>query len=178
MPGLLFEETTMTLQELNALIEDAAWFQRLTRKDVCDKYIQIPSLAPWGNEPTGDAGLERLADEMDWLPSSGDQADPVHGQSLEQQAESLGRKHEYSQQTLEVYKATLAALRTFTGHPALKVGAHDFTEAARGAAGYAARRAAYEILLGEAGFWCDVIKIYHAGHWPCGILPSHQVVVL
>jgi hypothetical protein len=168
----------MTLEELTTLIKDAPWFQRLTERDIGDVYVQISSLAPRANVPTGDEALERLADQMDWLPSSRDQADPIHGQSLEQRAESLGKKEEYSQRSLKVCKAALSAMRAFPEHPVLRSGPHDFTETARGAATYAARRAAYEILLGAAGFWCNLIRVYHAGHWPCGILPDGQVVVL
>jgi hypothetical protein len=168
----------MTIDDLDCLVKETMWFSRLGEPDVENACIRISTLAPWANQPTGDEALERVADQMDWLPSSRDQDDPIHGHSLEQRAEALGKKREFAQQSLGVYKTTLAALRNFEGHPALKVGPHDFTEATRGAALFASRRAAYEILLGEPGFWCRVMKIYHSGHWPCGVLPNKQIVVL
>jgi hypothetical protein len=157
----------MTFDELNVLIKETMWFSRLGEPDVDKAYIRISTLAPG-----------KIADQMEWLPSSRDQDDPIHGRSLEQRAEALGKKQEFAKQSLEMYKTTLTALRKFEGHPALKVGPHDFTEAARGAALFAVRRAAYEILLGEPRFWCRLMKIYHAGHWPCGLLPDKQIVVL
>lgn len=168
----------MTLEELCALAKQATWFSKLGEPDVGSEYVRIPMLAPWANQQTGDVALEQIADQMDWLPSSREQDDPIHGRFLEQRSEALDKKQEFSQKSLEVYKTTLTALRRFDGHPTLKVGPHDFTEAARGAALFAVRRAAYEILLGEPGFWCRLMKVYHAGHWPCGILPNKQVVVL
>ncbi len=128
--------------------------------------------------PSGDDNLERIADEMDWLPSSNDQDDPIHGRSLEYRAEQLGMQQEYALKSLDIYKRALASLRGFNGHPALKVGPHDFAEAARGAAVFASRRAAYEVLLGNCGLWCSIMIQYGVGHWPCGILPDNIVVVL
>jgi len=164
----------MTLEELCMLAKEATWFSKLGEPDVECEYVRISTLAPWANHQTGD----EIADQMEWLPSSREQDDPIHGRSLEHCSEFLGTKKEFSQKSLEVYKTTLTALRSFDGHPALKVGPHDFTEAARGAALFAVRRAALEILHGEPGFWCRLMKVYRAGHWPCGILPSKQVVVL
>lgn len=168
----------MTLAELSALAMEAPWFSNLGEPDVDSEYVRIPTLAPWANEQTGNESLEQIADQMDWLPSSREQDDPIHGRSLEERSEALGKKQEFSKQSLAVYKATLTALRKFDGHPALKVGPHDFTEAARAAALFAVRRAAYEVLLGEPGVWCRLMKVYRAGHWPCGILPNKQIVVL
>jgi len=105
----------------------------------------------------------------------------MHGRTLEWRAEAQGKKEEFSQQSRDVYKNALTTLRKFQGAPALKAGPHDFTEAARGAALFAVRRAAFEILLAEPSerrFWCRLISVYQVGHWPCGILPNKQVVVL
>jgi hypothetical protein len=168
----------MTLEELSDLVAEATWFSKLGEPDVGADYVRIPTLTPWANQHTGDVAFEQIADQMDWLPSSRDQADPIHGRSLEQRSEALGKKKEFSQKSLEVYKTALTALRRFEGHPALKVGPHDFTEAARGAALFAVSRAAYEALLGEPEFWCQLMNVYRAGHWPCGILPNKQIVVL
>jgi hypothetical protein len=59
--------TKLTISELKTLIKETSWFQRLTDQDIDAKFIQIPSLAPWGYSPTGDAQLEKLADEMECL---------------------------------------------------------------------------------------------------------------
>jgi hypothetical protein len=166
------------LEDLSALAIEAPWFSKLGEPDVASEYVRIPTLAPWTNQQTGDEALEQIGDQMVWLPSSWEQDDPIHGRSLEERSETLGKKQGFSQQSLAIYKTTLTALRKFDGHPALKMGPHDFTEAARGAALFAVRRAAYEVLLGEPGFWCRLMKVYRAGHWPCGILPTKQVVVL
>lgn len=168
----------MTLEELSALAMEAPWFSKLGEPDVASEYVRIPTLAAWANQQAGNESLEQIADQMDWLPSSREQDDPIHGRSLEERSEAIGKKQEFSQKSLAVYKTTLTTLRKFEGHPALKVGPHDFTEAARAAALFAVRRAAYEVLLGEPGFWCRLMKVYRTGHWPCGILPNKQIAVL
>ncbi len=168
----------MTITELESLLQGTKWFERLCEPLANDSVVQIRSLEPWANIPTGDDRLEQIADQMDWLPSPRDQDDPVHGRSMEDRSEQLGMKTEYSRQSLDIYKKALASLRGFDGNSALQVGPHNFTEAACGAAVFAARRAAYEILLDDCGFWCSIMNLYHQGHWPCGILPDKTVVVL
>ncbi len=168
----------MTISELEVLLQETKWFECLCESLADDRIVQIRSLEPWANIPTGDERLEQIADQMNWLPSSRDQEDLIHGRSLEDRSEQLGKKLVYSRQSLDIYKKALAALRGFDGHPALQAGPHNFTEAARGAALFAVRRAAYEILLDDCGFWCSIMNLYHKGHWPCGILPDKTVVVL
>ncbi len=168
----------MTIEELQLLIEKTVWFGHLAEPATSNGFVHIASLNPWANIPAGDDRLEEIADQMEWLPSSRDQDDPIHGRLLEQRSDQLGKKEEHSRQSLETYKAVLSSLRNFDGHPALKAGPHDFTEAARGAAAYAAKRAAYEVLLDDCGFWCSVMNRYAEGRWPCGILPSGEVIVL
>jgi hypothetical protein len=168
----------VTLDELNRLLRTAAWFNHLGEPFGAIGCVSIDTLAPWAGEPTGDDTLEQIADDMSWLPTSRDEDDPIHGNSLEEAAEALGTKRDVARQSLEIYKTTLTALRRFDGHAVLKVGPHDFAEAARGAALFAARRAAYEVLLGKPGLWCRLMAFYHAGHWPCGLLPDGRIVVL
>jgi hypothetical protein len=173
----------MTIDDLKISIPAIAWFSRLGEPDYEGRpdYFSPPNMDDWKNV-TGvlaNEAVPRIIEAgMEWLPTQRDQEDPIHGSSLEQRAEVLGKRDEFSKQALEIYKATLASLRTIKGHPALKIGAHDFTEAARGAALYAVRRTAYETLLGEPNFWCKVMKVYQSGHWPCGLLPDRKVVVL
>lgn len=168
----------MTLEELKTLLQETHWFERLCEPAARNGCVQVLSLAPWANIPTCDAKLEEIADQMDWLPSSREQEDPIHGESLEERSKQLGKTEEYFSQSLDIYKTAMASLRKFDGHAALKVGPHDFTEAARGAALFASRRAAYEILLADGDFWCSVMSLYGEGHWPCGILPNGVVVFL
>lgn len=167
----------MTLKELETLIHSTRWFEHLGEPLLNGGFVHIRTLAPWANLHTGDKELETIADQMDWLPSSRDQDDPIHGTSMEDRSSQLCKTEEYSRRTLDIYKITLASLRKFNEHPALKVGPHDFTEAARGAALFASRRAAYEILLSDCGFWCTAMSFYKRGHWPCGILKGGTLVV-
>lgn len=169
--------TKMTLEELETLIQTARWFEHLGEPLANEGIVQIPTLAPWASLPTDNDELERVADQMEWLPSSRDQDDPIHGTSMEERSAQRGKKDEYSRRSLEIYNRALVSLRGFDGHSALRIGPHDFTEAARGAAIFASRRAVYEILLSECGFWCSVMNFYGQGHWPCGILPNEVVVV-
>src|SRR5687768_14018117 len=71
--------------------------------------------------------------------------------------------------------AVMGSLRSFEGHPLLKAGLNDSTEAARGAALFAFRKAAYESLLERPGFWCRAVRIYQAGHWPMGLMPDSRL---
>jgi hypothetical protein len=168
----------VTLEELEALLQETRWFENLCMPMKDNGFVQIPSLAPWANLPTCNDKLEEIADEMIWLPSSRNQDDPIHGMSIEDRCEQLGKGKEYSRRSLELYKKASNSLRSFEGHPALQAGPHNFTEAARGAALFAARRAAYEILLNHGGFWCSAMQVYKRGHWPCGLLADGIVVVL
>jgi len=175
----------MTLEELETLIRETHWFSHLGRPiDPASYEIPIehlPNMEGW-KRVTGILAYEPVPEiierGMEWLPSQRDMDDPIHGKSLEEWCEELGKKEEYSRRSLDIYKKALASLRSFEGHPALKVGPHDFTETARGAALFACRRAAYEILLGDCGFWCSSMSLYGEGRWPCGILPNGAVVVL
>jgi hypothetical protein len=177
-----FRRKWVTIDDLKSLACSAPWFSRLGQPDfsIQPDCVCIANLDGWknvtgllANEPVP----EIIEAGMEWLPTQPGETDPIHGQSLEQQAETLGTRKEFSIEVLAIYKATLASLRNVQGNPALKAGPNDFVEAARGAALFAFRRAAFEIVLGEPGFWCRVAKIYHAGHWPLGILPDRQIVV-
>jgi len=168
----------MTIEELETLVWATHWFEHLCESMVNYEYVQIPSLGPWTKLSTGDTKLQRIADQMDWLPSSKDEVDPIYGKSLEERCEQRGKKEESSRFSLDISKKALVSLRRFEGQPSLKVGPHNFTEAARGAALYACRRAAYEVLLGDCGFWCSAMSVYRQGRCPCGILPNGVMVVL
>gem|GEM_PF-648754 len=168
----------MTPEELETKIQTTRWFEHLGEPLMTEGIVQISTLAPWANIFTGNQELERVADEMEWLPSSIYQDDPIHGPSMEKRFTQQGTKDEHARRILEIYKRALASLRGSDGHSALRVGPHDFTEAARGAALFASRSALREILLSECGFWCSVMNFYWQGHWPCGVLPNGILVVL
>lgn len=174
----------MTIDELSDLLQSTNWFSRLGEL-VDTNSIEIPieelrSLEEW-KSVTGIVANEPMPEivkrGMEWLPTQRDMYDPVHGKAMEARSEQLGKKTDFSCLSLGIRKKALVSLRGFEGHPALQVGPHNFTEAARGAVVFAAGRAAYEILLDDCGYWCSIMHLYHQGHWPCGILPDKTVVV-
>ena len=172
-----------TIDELKESISSTSWFSRIGQPDYAGQpdFIHLPNLEEWRNI-TGilpNEPVPTLFNEgMERLPTGRDEEDPIHGSTLKERAKALGKDKEFSQYAMDVYKTTLSALRAFQGHNLLKVGPHDFTEGARGAALYAAKQAAYEILLGEPGFWCAAIDVFHSGHWPFGLMPDGTIVVL
>lgn len=111
---------------------------------------------------------------MDWLPSSRDQPDPVHGESLMRLLKA--GEISYHQEVMTNYKLALHALRAVPDR-SICSGPHDFTPAAIGAALYCVRMASLEMLAGRSGFWLAALEIYRAGHWPCGLLPDGTLVV-
>jgi hypothetical protein len=116
--------------------------------------------------------------EMEWLPTSPDGLDPIHGRGLETAAHNLNREVEFKAARLEVFRLALASQRTSADQPVLKVGPTDYNEAARMAGRFSCRMAASEIVVDQVGFWCNIVQLYQKGHWPLGRLPSGDVVVL
>jgi hypothetical protein len=155
----------VTLSDLEALIANAEWFAR------CGQFAGEPDAVP----------LARVAsaDTWDWLPTSRDQTDPVHGSSLLAEAGAAGMEQARRDGELAVAHSVRSGLRTVPdSDPALVDGPHDFTPAARGGAEFAARMAAREVVVGRPGFWCRVVRLFAAGYWPCGVIAeSHQLVV-
>ncbi len=150
----------MTADELQGLLTRAAWFSRLggpaaTIRDVYDE--------------SGD---------WDWLPTTQEQPDPVHGDAFVKVAADLGRAEQRKAAELTAARLTLAAMRPLPDHiPGLAKGPHDMSNAAKGAAVYAARMAAREITVERPGFWCDVLRLFHQGYWPCGRDSAGRLVV-
>lgn len=168
----------MTLEELYDLIGSARWFSELGRFEPSSGFVAIRSLEPWAypDRPL-DEQTQRIADAMDWLPTSRDQEDPIHGENLKKLTVSNSQADAIRQASLYVQKLVLRSLRRATS-PHLRVGAHDFTEAAKGAAQSAVRQAVLEISLAiQDPFWVQLISIYGNGNWPCGLLPRRVVVV-
>lgn len=175
------------LDEINRLIQTAAWFSNLGR---ADSGIPIRDLKAWQqfhaaavsvefSLPHDAAIFEKFPfSELEWLPTSRDQEDPIHGSGLVEIAEKLGITAPFKAARLEVTKLALTALRNIPESPWLKVGATDLTEAARGAALFACRAAASEAIIGQPGFWVALLAIYHCGNWPVGRVRLGEVVVI
>ncbi|MDC0711151.1 hypothetical protein POL68_21965 [Stigmatella sp. ncwal1] len=173
----------MRLEELKQRIETVRWFSSLGTFPPREGFVPIRDLQAWADAVPGlteeAAGEDPIADEMDWLPSSQSQEDPVHGNSLAQLAKKLGVEDRLKKARVEFFKAALDSLgKQMTPSPLFVVGPHDFSEAAKGAALFAVRMSVTEILAGKEGFWCSLISLYEEGFWPCGTLSSGQVVVL
>lgn len=117
----------MRIEELELLIQKACWFEHLGEPLTNRGFVQVSSLGPWAKLQTGDDELEEIANQMEWLPSSREQTDPIHGSSMEERSAQGGKSEEYSRGSLDIYKKTAASLRHFEGLPALKIGPHDFT---------------------------------------------------
>lgn len=168
--------------ELKSIISSASWFTQIGESDIPGEagFIRLPNLEEWRNL-TGvipNEPVPVLFDKgMELLPTSKEEEDPIYGNTLKDRLKANRNEEEIAKTILEVYKATLDSLRSFQGHPLLKVGPHDFIESARGGALFAVGQAAREILLGEPGFWCRAMEIYHTGHWPFGIMPDRKIVV-
>lgn len=140
----------MTLNELHSIIADATWFSRL-------------------GEARENCVLASSSEDWQWLPTSREQADPIHGDRL------MVRR---ASDELTVVKLTLASLRSVPDSvPELRSGPHDYTHAARGGVQLAARFATREIANDVDGFWCDVSRLMTRGSWPCGLTGDLRVVV-
>ena len=102
----------MNVEDLFSLIPTTKWFSRLGEPDVDSGFVRIPNLKPWATDEKQEAALEKIADEMEWLPSSREEVDPIHKGALKQRAEALGIREETSAQTIRACKLILASLRT------------------------------------------------------------------
>lgn len=157
----------MNLPQLIDLIAEVDWFSKAGKHAGSDDHMAITSL---------------LASEVPyfwhWLPTGRDEADPLHSPSLKEIAEQQGKLAEAMEAAKLVYKATLVSLRRVNEDDArFTFGPHNFAHAAKGGALYAARQAAIEIVVGDADFWCSLMKLYADGYWPCGYTKSQKVIV-
>lgn len=150
----------MTAEELQHLLKGATWFSRFggpaaTIRDLLD------DSAGW-----------------DWLPTAHDQPDPIHGDTFVKLASDLGRDEQRRAAEVAAASTTLHSLRPVAECvPGLNCGPHDLTVAAKGAAVYSARMAAREIVIERPGFWCDVVRLFYDGYWPCGRDDAGKLVV-
>jgi hypothetical protein len=179
----------MTLDDLKRLIETADWFAKLGTAIVAPGVVPVADFdwqrfmgasmgAEFGLPHDAAAFAESPFAGMERLPTANEEADPIHGQALEKAARDLSREAEFKAARLEVFRLAIASQRAVPERPALKVGPTDSNGAARMAGRYACRMAASEIVVGQVGFWCEMVGLFHKGHWPLGRLPGGEVVVL
>ena len=140
----------MTVDDLHSLIDTASWFTRL------------------GVAPDG-CVLACSNDAWIWLPTSRDQSDPLHVPSLEPIDTSV---------ELAAVKRSVVSLRTVRDPvPQMIDGPHNYINAANGAVHFAVRMAAREVTLGNPDRWCDIVRLYNAGSWPCGLADDGGIIV-
>ncbi|KAB8044941.1 hypothetical protein [Janthinobacterium aquaticum] len=118
--------------------------------------------------------LQNFKGNINWLPTSRDQPDPIHGDAL--QALLKQGEPAIQAEVLKNYRLTLQSLRTVPDGT-LRFVATDFTEAAKGAALYCVRMATLEMRAGCAGFWVGALEIYRQGNWPCALLADGTLLV-
>ncbi len=141
-----------------------------------DRVIVLSNLAPWGDEENASEVDLRIADEMSWLPTTRDQEDPFYLGGIDSIATDPEKLTAAKDYRTSVYKALLAKLRG-ADFSHMKAGPTNFTQAAKGAAAFAFRNAATEIVFGIEGKWVEIAEIYLKGHWPCGITKTGELVV-
>lgn len=169
----------MTLDELRSKITTAEWFLEPGRFQPLESpQLALRDLSAWAREDAvADEEAERVAAEMEWLPTQRDQDDLIWGRRLDAEATTAVGKAEVNRVVMDIYKVTLGSLHGIPPNDVLRVGVHDFTNAAKGAAAYAARRAALELIAGKEVFWCPLITLYQKGHWPCGMTAKGKLIV-
>ncbi|QWP78950.1 hypothetical protein J5226_11410 [Lysobacter sp. K5869] len=167
----------MNIEEIALKISAIRWFSNSGSFPGKAGMQPIGDLAAWDSSVFA-AGIDtrhaKIAADMDWLPTNRDQDDPFNGNLLldalrdaDPQIQSL---------VMDIYKQTMESLRVMKASK-LTSGANDFSEAARGSALYCSRMATIEAATGKPATWCDLLEIYSAGYWPCGLLPNGDIVV-
>ncbi|WP_046225662.1 hypothetical protein [Paenibacillus dauci] len=121
-------------------------------------YMQLPDVQETFVQPTLPEWI-KLQSAVRWLPSSPTEPDPFYpAMSADPQLLDIRK---------QIYQAVLRQTRT-ARPDTLKCRPHDFTTAARQAAGYAYRQYAMERYYDLGSSWQRVIQLYEAGHWPAG----------
>lgn len=157
----------MPLPQLVDTIASADWFSKIGTYSASDNHLAITDLL------SPDVSVV-----WHWLPTSRDEIDPFYSLSLREMAEQQERSVEAKNATTLIYKATLVSLRSvYEDDARFKFGPHNFSNAAKGGALYAARQSAIEIVLGQASHWCSLIALYSKGYWPCGYTESRRILV-
>ncbi|MBK8069798.1 MAG: hypothetical protein IPK27_19915 [Rhodanobacteraceae bacterium] len=154
----------MTIDELENLVTASNWFSRVGEFQSGEDAVSLESMA-------GDLA-------WNWLPTSRDQEDPVHGENLRVLVDLNGKGTERRDAELRVVKTALRSMRRLETYATRLVETpHDYNIAAQSGAQYAARMAAREIIAEKCGFWCRVIRLYAIGYWPCGLTEDKRLVV-
>jgi len=172
----LLRKDNLNTGEIKTLIANANWFSRLGCYGEDGGRSALRDLRAWNSSEFDiniDSHHAMIATQMDWLPNSRDEPDPIHCGALIEKLEQS--EVQYREVLLETYKLALQSLRSVE-NPGLRSGRNDFAEAAKGAALYCVRMATVEVLAGEPVFWLDVLRLYSIGHWPCGLLPGRKLV--
>jgi hypothetical protein len=142
----------MQFTELHDLIRTARWF------------------ACVGTSGHGHTTLLLLvaSNSWEWLPTTPDQSDPIH-------ADTLNVAHDAE---IVAIRMSLVSLRRVADSVSTLVdGPNDYSNAAKGGAKFATRMAAREISNAVPGFWCETIRLFHRGWWPCGLTAQKQLIV-
>ena len=166
----------LTIDELIETLKQARWFESLGRFPREPGYIGIRSLAAWADPPVGATAEElRISEQMDWLPTTFDQNDPFGSGAVR---DGIADQGSLRAEILRVQQVALETMRGLPDHPLLHVGAHSFEKPAVGAARYCVRMVVIEVTGHAPAAWSRLLGLYVRGHWPCGILPGGDVVVL
>ncbi|KAF0813493.1 hypothetical protein IGB42_01844 [Andreprevotia sp. IGB-42] len=180
----------MPIEPLLQQIATIPWFTNLGHAEGCEPYVPITDLAQWQQfiraANAAEFGLAHDAGValaypfagMSWLPTTHDEADPIHGDALLAVAKSTGQEPGFKAAKLAAFKVAGTSQRNAQLHPALKSGATNLAETACMGGRHACRMAAAEAFLGQEGFWYRVVQCYANGHWPLGLLPGNRVLVL
>jgi len=167
----------MSRDEIKLVIATSNWFSALGRYAGSKDRLSLADLHAWDQSiftARTDKCEGAIAGNMEWLPSSRDQEDPIHGIELISLLEKTNPG--YASTVLDLHKSALISLRAVPENSIMS-GPNDFTQAAIGSALYCVRMAALESLANVPGFWCDVLKLYSDGFWPCGLMPDRRLVV-
>jgi len=158
-----------TITTLKQQIERTNWFIRSRTFPEAANVIALRTLK---------TSESSNSDEWDWLPTTFASLDPIHIPELSTVARQNGRYDDYRIVVKEVYKVALVSLRKMDDHNLLfRVDASNVAPAVRGAALFAARSAAGEIVLEIPGFWCSIMPYYFNGYWPCGLADDKRLVI-
>jgi len=167
----------MNVEIIKQSIIQAKWFSQIGNCFPGDGMLAVPNLQAWNTKIFNSDIGEReacIAANMDWLPSSITDSDPIHGSALRNYLEE--NQIDYRPVLKEISQLCIKSLR-IVADDAITCGPHNFTKAAKDAALYCARVAAMESMANKPGRWCDLLTLYEGGYWPCGLMPNGSLVV-
>jgi hypothetical protein len=121
----------------------------VTDRDLWRRFVAASAAADFGLAHDATVLDRPPFGDMEWLPGTADAEDPIHGRRLSILARQLGREREFREVRLEISRLTQKALRAAPEIPEVNVEATRLEPVARGAALYAARMAASEIVVGS-----------------------------